>query len=215
MAAGQRVALHNVRILPPLDKGDILAVGKNYAEHAAEFLRTEFGSSDNVHQPESDDFQRTRSIIATGPNIATILISREHWIMKARSGDTYCSVGPIAVPLKYMPEVLEIKATVNGQERQRGLLQPTFTILYLIKTPSEGRRLRAGDVLATGTPGRPRSGIDGNGGRFDITKARNPVALAAIRLSLMGQDPEGYAKACLALQALMSNPHSTELSVAH
>jgi pimeloyl-ACP methyl ester carboxylesterase len=31
------------------------------------------------------------------------------------------------------------------------------------------------------------------------TKSHNPLALTAIRLSLLGQDPEGYAKACSAL----------------
>lgn len=31
------------------------------------------------------------------------------------------------------------------------------------------------------------------------TQASNPVAVSAVRLSLLGQDPEGYAKACAAL----------------
>lgn len=31
------------------------------------------------------------------------------------------------------------------------------------------------------------------------TKASNPVAVTAVRLSLLGQDPEGYSKACAAL----------------
>jgi len=31
------------------------------------------------------------------------------------------------------------------------------------------------------------------------TKSSNPLAIAAIRMSLLGQDPEGYAKACAAL----------------
>lgn len=36
-------------------------------------------------------------------------------------------------------------------------------------------------------------------GTSEKTKSSNPLALAAVRLSLLGQDPEGYAKACLAL----------------
>merc|ERR1712093_699561 len=31
------------------------------------------------------------------------------------------------------------------------------------------------------------------------TKSRSPMAVTATRLSLLGQDPEGYAKACSAL----------------
>jgi pimeloyl-ACP methyl ester carboxylesterase len=36
-------------------------------------------------------------------------------------------------------------------------------------------------------------------GTSDATKQQNLVALAAVRLSLLGQDPEGYAKGCTAL----------------
>jgi len=36
-------------------------------------------------------------------------------------------------------------------------------------------------------------------GTSEKTKIGNPMAVTAVRLSLMGQDPEGYAKACSAL----------------
>ncbi|EXJ70225.1 uncharacterized protein A1O5_06293 [Cladophialophora psammophila CBS 110553] len=36
-------------------------------------------------------------------------------------------------------------------------------------------------------------------GTSDYSKAHNPLAIAAARISLLGQDPEGYAKACIAL----------------
>lgn len=36
-------------------------------------------------------------------------------------------------------------------------------------------------------------------GTSEHTKKHNPVGLAAVRLSLLGQDPEGYAKGCTAL----------------
>jgi pimeloyl-ACP methyl ester carboxylesterase len=36
-------------------------------------------------------------------------------------------------------------------------------------------------------------------GTSERTKAQNPLALTAVRLSLLSQDPEGYAKACSAL----------------
>lgn len=36
-------------------------------------------------------------------------------------------------------------------------------------------------------------------GMSEHTKTKNPIAVAAVRLVLMGQDPEGYAKACTAL----------------
>jgi pimeloyl-ACP methyl ester carboxylesterase len=36
-------------------------------------------------------------------------------------------------------------------------------------------------------------------GTSAMSKAENPLAIAAIRMSLLGQDPEGYAKGCTAL----------------
>ena len=36
-------------------------------------------------------------------------------------------------------------------------------------------------------------------GTSEKTKTTNPVAVAAVRMSLLGQDPEGYAKGCTAL----------------
>ena len=36
-------------------------------------------------------------------------------------------------------------------------------------------------------------------GTSDHSKTHNPLAIAATRVSLLGQDPEGYAKACIAL----------------
>jgi pimeloyl-ACP methyl ester carboxylesterase len=48
------------------------------------------------------------------------------------------------------------------------------------------------------------------GGTSESTKKLNPVALAAIRLSLLGQDPEGYAKACAALARSVA--HSLDFS---
>ncbi|OMP87824.1 putative protein yisK [Diplodia seriata] len=41
-------------------------------------------------------------------------------------------------------------------------------------------------------------------GTSEQTKMRNPLAVAAVRLSLLGQEPEGYAKACAALAGATS-----------
>ena len=47
-------------------------------------------------------------------------------------------------------------------------------------------------------------------GLSDHSKSQNPLALAAARISLLGQDPEGYAKACVAL----ADSHKDTLDVA-
>lgn len=43
------------------------------------------------------------------------------------------------------------------------------------------------------------AGAVATGGTAAKTQAENPLAIAAVRMSLLGQDPEGYAKACDAL----------------
>lgn len=57
----------SVKILPPIDGRNILAVGKNYSEHAKEFNQSGYDSSDKVDQPSCPVIfiKRTTSIIAT------------------------------------------------------------------------------------------------------------------------------------------------------
>lgn len=65
------VALDAVKILPVISGRDILAVGKNYPEHATEFNRSGYDSSDKVDQPSHPVIftKRATSIIAHGDPI--------------------------------------------------------------------------------------------------------------------------------------------------
>ena len=49
--SGDPIPLNSVQILPPISGRDILAVGKNYVEHAVEFNKSGYDSSDRVDQP--------------------------------------------------------------------------------------------------------------------------------------------------------------------
>lgn len=49
---GEPIPLEEARILPPFSDRDILAVGKNYAEHAVEFNKSGYDSSDKIDQRE-------------------------------------------------------------------------------------------------------------------------------------------------------------------
>lgn len=70
-----------------------------------------------------------------------------------KSPDTYCPIGPVAVPKEHLPDVLEITTYVNGEKRQNATTKDLiFSIPVLVKTISEGQTLQPGDVLATGTP---------------------------------------------------------------
>jgi len=70
-----------------------------------------------------------------------------------KSPDTYCPMGPIAVPASKLPSVLQIQTYVNGEKRQDSTIKDLiFSVPFLIKTLSEGMTIQAGDVIATGTP---------------------------------------------------------------
>ncbi|KAL6705055.1 hypothetical protein ACN47E_007314 [Coniothyrium glycines] len=70
-----------------------------------------------------------------------------------KSPDTFCPMGPIAVPASHLDKVLRVQTHINGELRQNATTDDLiFSIPFLIKTMSEGQTLMPGDVLATGTP---------------------------------------------------------------
>ncbi|KAM0144238.1 hypothetical protein ACHAO1_000521 [Botrytis cinerea] len=65
--AGEKFPLSSVELLAPIYGRDVLAVGKNYAEHAVEFNTSGYDSSDKVDQPTHPVIftKRATSIIAS------------------------------------------------------------------------------------------------------------------------------------------------------
>lgn len=68
---GRPIPLSQTKLLPPLAGRDVLAIGKNYPEHAAEFHSSGYDSSDQVAQPTHPVIftKRATSIIASGEEI--------------------------------------------------------------------------------------------------------------------------------------------------
>ncbi|KAH8176733.1 fumarylacetoacetate (FAA) hydrolase family protein [Sarocladium implicatum] len=68
---GASLSAQKLTILPPISGRDILAVGKNYSEHAKEFNSSGFDSSDQNDQPTHPVIftKRATSIIADGEDI--------------------------------------------------------------------------------------------------------------------------------------------------
>lgn len=68
---GEPVSANAVKILPPISGRDILAVGKNYMEHAKEFNSSGYDSSDKTDRPSHPVIftKRATSIIADGDKI--------------------------------------------------------------------------------------------------------------------------------------------------
>ncbi|KAK5454984.1 hypothetical protein LTS15_005704 [Exophiala xenobiotica] len=195
------ISKSSVDILPPITGKDVLAVGKNYLDHANEFNSSGYDSSDKVALPSHPVIftKRASSIIAHGQNvyldeeftstldyegeIGVIIGKGGYKISEAdakkhiwgytiindltarekqrdhkqfyigKSADTYCPMGPIAVPASELPEILTVTTHVNGEQRQQASTeQLIFSIPHIIKTISESQTLRAGDVIAMGTP---------------------------------------------------------------
>ncbi|OBT70787.1 hypothetical protein VF21_10087 [Pseudogymnoascus sp. 05NY08] len=201
IALGDIIPLSSVDLLAPINGRDILAVGKNYHEHAKEFNSSGFDSSDKVDIPSHPVIftKRSTSIIASGEPIyahagfsETLDYEGEIGVIVGKAGfqidetdamdyvwgytiindmtarerqrdhkqffigkspDTFCPMGPIAVPARKLPKTLRVQTYVNGEERQNATIDDLiFSVPFLIKTISEGQTIRPGDVIATGTP---------------------------------------------------------------
>ncbi|KAF2169452.1 hypothetical protein M409DRAFT_36169 [Zasmidium cellare ATCC 36951] len=70
-----------------------------------------------------------------------------------KSPDTYCPMGPVAVPRRAFPHDIRITTHVNGEKRQEGTTADLIaSIPKVISHLSSGMTLQPGDVIATGTP---------------------------------------------------------------
>ncbi|KAL4930243.1 bifunctional fumarylacetoacetate hydrolase/alpha/beta hydrolase family protein [Aspergillus undulatus] len=195
------IDLASVKLLPTISGRDILAVGKNYIEHAKEFNSSGFDSSDKFDQPTAPVIftKRATSIIAHGEDvllhpgftetpdyegeIGVIIGKSGHKIPESealdyvwgytiindytarerqrdhkqfyigKSPDTYCPIGPVAVPKERLPENLRLQTFVNGEKRQDATIdQLIFSVENLVSTLSQGQTIQPGDTIATGTP---------------------------------------------------------------
>ena len=203
IAGGDPFPLNDsLNILPPISGRDVLAVGKNYSEHAKEFNASGYDSSDKVDMPTHpviftkratsiianeedillhDDFTQTLDyegeigvIVGQGGfNISESEAEQHVWgytiindvtarekqrdhkqFYIGKSGDSYCPMGPLAVPKEALGNrALTVTTHVNGEPRQKGTTDDLiFSVPKLISTLSQSQTLRAGDVIATGTP---------------------------------------------------------------
>lgn len=71
IAGGEPFAFEGATLLPPISGRDVLAVGKNYSEHAKEFNASGYDSSDKVDIPTHPVIftKRATSIVASGEEI--------------------------------------------------------------------------------------------------------------------------------------------------
>ena len=195
----------------PRPSRNIFCVGKNYHEHAHEFSRSGFDSSNSdgavpkhpiifTNVPEtviapaaeviidpavstSIDYEAELAVIigkggraiarenalehVWGYTIVNDVTARDlqsrhdQWLV-AKSQDTFCPMGPFAVTRDEIDLAdTPIRCYVNGDLRQSSNTRYLiFDIPTIIATISAGVTLRAGDIIATGTPAGVGIGFD-------------------------------------------------------
>lgn len=179
-----------VRLLAPCVPGKVVAVGLNYAAHAAEFdadppaepvlfmkPRTSLiGPGDAIVFPKRStrvDYEAELAVVVgrrcrdvtpaeaaacvAGYTCANDVTARDlqaldgQWT-RAKSFDTFCPLGPWAVPVA-PPATASVRTLVDGAEVQRGLVGDMLVgPLELVAFVSGVMTLEPGDVVLTGTP---------------------------------------------------------------
>src|SRR5947207_2172027 len=170
----------SVQLLPPVAPSKIVAVGRNYAEHAralgneppAEpiiFLKPPSAllrpNGTIVRPPQSQrvDHEGELAIVIgargavlgyTCANDVTArdLQKRDVQFTRAKSFDTFCPLGP-CIETELAPNDLRLTTRVNGAVKQDGRTSMmVFDCAFLIAFITSVMTLLPGDVILTGTP---------------------------------------------------------------
>ena len=147
------VALADARLLAPVLPSKVVAVGRNYAEHAKEM-----GNADPTTEPPIVFIKPSTSVVGPGDAVQypvgiseEVSYEGEQW-GRAKGFDTFCPLGPW-VSTDVDPADLAITTTVNGELKQAGRTsQMVRSIDELVSHISMAMTLLPGDVILTGTP---------------------------------------------------------------
>ncbi|WIF95727.1 fumarylacetoacetate hydrolase family protein [Caminicella sporogenes] len=107
----------------------------------------------NIKREEAEEYIFGYTIVN---DISARNIQRKHgqWF-KGKSLDTFCPMGPYIAHKSIIgfPVELDIMCKVNGEVRQSSNTKHfIFDIPYIISDLSKGMKLKAGDIIITGTP---------------------------------------------------------------
>ncbi len=173
-------AIASVQLLPPVTPSKIIAVGRNYAEHAKElgneppaepllFLKPPSAllapNGTIVRPPQSQrvDFEGELAVVIgeagsilgfTCANDVTArdLQKKDVQFTRAKGFDTFCPLGP-CIATGVSPGNLHICTRVNGETKQDGRTSMMiFDCAFLVAYISSIMTLVPGDVILTGTP---------------------------------------------------------------
>ena len=178
--SGTKVPLSRVRLLPPVLPNKVVAIGRNYAEHAAELgqqvpdvpitffkpTTSVIGAGDSIEYPSFSEELHHEAELAVVIGRMCREVPRERvkdvvfgytcandvTARDVKGFDTACPLGPW-VETDLDPRDLAIQATVNGEQRQLGRTSDMVrSIEELVVHITEAMTLLPGDVILTGTP---------------------------------------------------------------
>lgn len=123
----------------------------NQVEHEGE-LAVIVGSDCKDIADDEDPFQYIRGYSCLNDVTARDIQRKDVQFTRGKSFDTFCPIGPV---IQTDLDVCDLRVTcsVNGETRQNGRTsQMVFPVEFLIRYISRQMTLKAGDVIATGTP---------------------------------------------------------------
>jgi len=123
----------------------------NQVEHEAE-LAVVIGRDCKDISDDEDPFQYVRGYTCLNDVTARDLQKKDGQFARAKSFDTFCPIGP-HIETELNVNDIQVICRINGNVKQTGLTSKmVFPVGFLIRYISRQMTLKAGDVIATGTP---------------------------------------------------------------
>lgn len=141
---------------PAIGQGDSIKFSPKTTEQVD--YEAELGviiGKDGINIPEEDAEKYIFGYTIINDVSARDLQGKHTQWFKGKSLDTFCPMGPVIVHKSEIPFPVElnISCKVNGELRQNSNTKKLiFDIPYILSDLSKGLTLKAGDIIATGTP---------------------------------------------------------------
>lgn len=143
LKAPSAIIPHNASIQIPSQSSQV--------EHEAE-LAVIIGRDCKDVGDEEDPFQYIRGYSCLNDVTARDIQRKDVQFTRGKSFDTFCPIGPVIEPELDVSDI-RVMCAVNGETKQDGRTsQMVFRVDFLIRYISRQMTLKAGDVIATGTP---------------------------------------------------------------
>ncbi|HVQ56452.1 MAG TPA: fumarylacetoacetate hydrolase family protein [Pyrinomonadaceae bacterium] len=158
----------------------VLPSQSSQVEHEAE-LAVIIGRDCKDIADDEDPFQYVKGYTCLNDVTARDLQKKDGQFARAKSFDTFCPIGP-HIETELDAADVAVTCRVNGDMKQTGRAsQMVFPVEFLIRYISRQMTLKAGDVIATGTPSGVSKLSAGDVCEVEIEgigTLRNPIAEA-------------------------------------